>query len=393
MPIASEQIRVCAFSYYFPPHFSGAGLYALSLAKALAKQDVQFFFVSVDNSNLARKDRHEGFDVYRIADGPRKHGEFILWWNLWRTMYSLRDRFDIIHALGSTYRNSAVGPIGRLLGKKSLTTVSMAQNDLYNIGRTLPGRLQGHLLGYVDRYVSLSRQITDEIRQLPLDSGRAVEIPQGVNPERFFPAEAIEKNALRRQLGVPDGPLALYVGVFDSRKNVEWLVRTWAKRREMFSGWRLLLVGPASRDQRDAGLRPVLQEFVNQQGLQDRILFHDFSPRIEDYYRCAEIFILPSHNEGMPNAVVEAMSCGMPCAVTKISGTTDLITHGESGMLFEVNDEESFAAALRPLVLDRAVRERIGQRAAAIIREKYSFDQVADRYLSLYRQMLNREKP
>jgi glycosyltransferase involved in cell wall biosynthesis len=389
---AENSIRVCAFSYYFPPHFSGAGLYALSLAKALAKRGVNFLFVTVDNSNLSRQDRHEGFDVYRIADGPRKHGEFILWWNLWRTMYSLRDRFDIIHALGSTYRNSAVGPIGRLLGKKSLTTVSMAQNDLYNVGRTLPGRIQGHLLGYVDRYVSLSRQISDEIRQLPLDSARAVEIPQGVNPERFFLAEADEQSALRKQLDLPDGPLALYVGVFDSRKNVEWLVKTWAKQCELFSDWRLLLVGPASRDQRDAGLRPVLQEFVNQQGLQGRILFRDFSPRIEDYYRCADLFVLPSHNEGMPNAVVEAMSCGLPCAVTKISGTTDLITHGESGMLFEVNDEESFASALRPLVLDRDTRKRIGQRAAAIIREKYSFDQVADRYLALYHEMLNRKK-
>jgi len=389
---AENSIRVCAFSYYFPPHFSGAGLYALSLAKALAKRGVNFFFVTVDNSNLSQQDRYEGFDVYRIADGPRKHGEFILWWNLWRTMYSLRDRFDIIHALGSTYRNSAVGPIGRLLGKKSLTTVSMAQNDLYNVGRTLPGRIQGHLLGYVDRYVSLSRQISDEIRQLPLDSAKAVEIPQGVNPERFFLAEADEKGALRKQLGIPDGPLALYVGVFDSRKNVEWLVKTWAKQCELFTDWRLLLVGPVSRDQRDAGLRPVLQEFVNQQGLQDRILFRDFSPRIEDYYRCSDLFVLPSHNEGMPNAVVEAMSCGLPCAVTKISGTTDLITHGESGMLFEVNDEESFASALRPLVRDRDTRKRIGQRAAAIIREKYSFDQVADRYLALYHEMLNRKK-
>jgi len=387
-----SDIRVCAFSYYFPPHFSGAGLYALSLAKALTLRGVRFFFVTVDNSNLARRDHHQGFDVYRIADGPKKHGEVILWWNLWRTLYSLRDRFNIIHALGSTYRNSAVGPIGRLLGKRSLTTVSMAQNDLYNVGRTTAGWLQGHFLGYVDRYVSLSGQISDEIRRLPLDGERAVEIPQGVNLERFLPANPHEKLTLRKHLNLPEGPLALYVGVFDTRKNVEWLVKTWAKQRSLFSDWRLLLIGPASRDRRDFGLRSAMEEFVKNHDLQDRILFRDFSPRIEDYYRCADLFILPSHNEGMPNVVVEAMSCGLPCAVSKISGTTDLIAHGESGMLFEVNNEESFVSALRPLLTNPEVKNRMGSRAAALIRERFSLDHVADKYLSLYHQMLAGDK-
>src|SRR4026209_1078068 len=98
-----EPIRVCAFTYYFPPHFSGAGLYALSLAKELASRGVQLFFVTVDNTHLPRVDRQQGFDVYRSADGPRKHGELLLWWNLWRKLFSKRNRFDIIHAFGSTY--------------------------------------------------------------------------------------------------------------------------------------------------------------------------------------------------------------------------------------------------------------------------------------------------
>jgi glycosyltransferase involved in cell wall biosynthesis len=386
-------IRVCAFSYYFPPHFSGAGLYALSLAKALGKRGVEFVFVTVDNSGLPKHERYQGFDVYRIADGPRKHGELILWWNMWCRLHALRDRFDIVHALGSTYRNSAVGPISRLLGKRSLTTVSMAHNDLHNIGRTTAGSVQRFLLGYVDRYVSLSQQISAEIKDLPLDPRKAVEIPQGVNTERFCPASPSEKLALRRKIGVPEeGSLAIFVGVFDSRKNVDWLVRTWVKQSSHFSGWRLLLVGPTSRDSRDVGLRASLQEFVRREGLVDRVLFHDFSPQAENYYRAADVFILPSHNEGMPNALVEAMSCGLPCAVTRLSGATDLISHGESGMLFAVNDEKSFTAALTPLVLDPQMRERIGRRASAIIGDKYSVDRVAEKYLSLYQQMLHREK-
>ena len=389
MTIAPDQIKVCAFSYYFPPHFSGAGLQTLTLAKELSKQGVQYFFVTVDNTGLPRHDRHEGFDVYRISEGPKKHGEFLLWWNIFRTLRKLRDRFDIIHASGSTYRNSAVGIIGKALGKKSLTLVSMAQNDLYDIGRTRVGIAHKLLLGYVDRYVSLSSQITEELKGLPLDNKKAAEIPQGVNTERFCIADAQEQTALRRELNLPERPIALFTGVFDSRKNIEWLVDTWVKNKERFGNWCLLLVGPTSRDQKDAGLRERLTAVVREAEMDNHILFRDFSPMPEKYYRCSDLFILPSRNEGLPNVVLEAMSCGLPSVVSRVSGATDIIQHGVCGMLFDVDDELTFLNAVEPLLGDRQRRIEMGRRAAAVIHDRLSATKSAERYLQLYKSMLS----
>jgi glycosyltransferase involved in cell wall biosynthesis len=387
---SNSALKVCAFSYYFPPHFSGAGLYAFTLAKEFAKKGIRFTFVTVDNTGLPQRDTYQGFEVYRVADGERKHGEFVLWWNLWRTFSSLKDDYDIIHAFGSTYRNSVVGPIGKTLGKKSLTTVSLAKNDLYpmSVGTTA-GRIQKRFLRCVDRYVSLSRQITDEIRTLPLEFHKAVEIPQGVDTSRFYPADSVERAGLRQQLELPPEPLALYVGVLDSRKNVKWLVETWIRNREVFAQWRLLLVGPTSRDPWDAGLRDQLQGLARDHGLQDWILFRDFHPQVENYYRAADLFVLPSQNEGMPNVVVEAMACGLPCVVTSISGTTDLIEHGQSGMLFAVNSDESFMQAMRSLMHCPDHGKQIGSRAREVMVEKFSTSQVCARYLDLYHSMLN----
>ena len=388
-----RQIRVCAFSHYFPPHFSGAGLYAITLAKEFAKRGVRFIFVTVDNSGLPRKDWYHGFEVHRVADGRLKHGEFILWWNLGYVLYSLKDRYDIIHAFGSTYRNSAIGPIGKILGKKSLTTVSMANNDLQLIAmRTWPGRLQGRFLGFVDRYISLSQRITEEIRDLPLDCNKAVEIPQGVDHDRFRPADESEKSILRHKLQLPKTPIALYVGVFDGRKNVRWLVETWADNSGFVSPWSLVLVGPASRDRRDSGLRESLQAFVSERGLEKRIMFREFSPTIEEYYRAADIFILPSQNEGMPNVVVEAMASGLPCVVTSISGTTDLVQHEQTGMLFEVNSGSSFLSALGAVTRCHEKRHAFGVRARQVSVERYSTEKIATRYLDLYREMLSKAR-
>ena len=384
-------IRVCAFSYYFPPHFSGAGLQTLTLAKELSKKGIDYFFVTVDNTGLPRRDNYQGFDIYRITDGPKKHGELALWRNLYRTLKPLRNQFDIIHASGATYRNSGVGIVGKLLGKKSLTIVSMAHNDLYHIGRTRIGKVQSFLLDHVDRYVSLSRQITDEIKSLSLDKAKAVEIPQGVNTERFRPADAHERAQLRGKLTLPERPIALYAGVFDSRKNVEWLVHTWLKNRRLLGDWCLLLVGPTSRDEHDKGLREKLRSVVQHEGLERDILFGDFSPRLEDYYRAADLFILPSQNEGLPNVVLEAMSCGLPCVVTRISGTDDLIDHGDSGMLFGVNDEPSFINAIAPLISSQELRRKMGNSAITEIQTRFSSEKSAERYLSLYQSMLQQQ--
>ena len=386
-----DKIRICAFSYYFPPHFSGAGLQTLTLAKELSKKGIHYFFVTVDNTGLPRRDNYQGFDIYRITDGPKKHGELALWWNLYRTLKPLRNQFDIIHASGATYRNSGVGIVGKLLGKKSLTIVSMAHNDLYHIGRTRIGKVQSFLLDHVDRYVSLSRQITDEIKSLSLDKAKAVEIPQGVNTERFRPADAHERAQLRGKLTLPERPIALYAGVFDSRKNVEWLVHTWLKNRRLLGDWCLLLVGPTSRDEHDKGLREKLRSVVQHEGLERDILFGDFSPRLEDYYRAADLFILPSQNEGLPNVVLEAMSCGLPCVVTRISGTDDLIDHGDSGMLFGVNDEPSFINAIAPLISSQELRRKMGNSAITKIQTRFSSEKSAERYLSLYQSMLQQQ--
>jgi glycosyltransferase involved in cell wall biosynthesis len=265
----------------------------------------------------------------------------------------------------------------------------MAHNDLYPIAMgTRAGKLQRRFLSYVDRYVSLSRQITDEIKTLPLDFTKATEIPQGVDTSRFFPADADQRAELRQCLDLPQGPLAIYVGVLDSRKNVKWLVETWLKNRQAFGEWRLLLVGPTSRDARDADLREQLQSMARDQDAGDRIILRDFNPRVEDYYRAADLFVLPSQNEGMPNVLVEAMACGLPCVVTAISGTADLISHGSSGMLFEVNSEVSFLDAMIQLMESEKSRNQIGRRARDLMVERFSTEMIAHRYFQLYRDML-----
>jgi glycosyltransferase involved in cell wall biosynthesis len=87
----------------------------------------------------------------------------------------------------------------------------------------------------------------------------------------------------------------------------------------------------------------------------------------------ADIFTLPSHREGMPRSIAEAMLCGLPVVATDIRGSREEVVHGETGLLVPVNDPAALTAALSDLVADGEKRRRFG--AAALQRARDLFDE------------------
>jgi len=83
------------------------------------------------------------------------------------------------------------------------------------------------------------------------------------------------------------------------------------------------------------------------------------------------------------------MACGLPCIATRVSGSEDLITHGINGLLVEPEDYGGLAQALLTLLRDPLLAQRYAQAARATIEKHFSLDQVADKYVELYRQMVD----
>ncbi|MCS6854651.1 MAG: glycosyltransferase, partial [Elioraea sp.] len=96
---------------------------------------------------------------------------------------------------------------------------------------------------------------------------------------------------------------------------------------------------------------------------------------VERVLRAADLFVLPSHFEGMPRTVAEAMMSGLPVVASAIRGTRELVVEGETGRLVPVGDVPALAAALAPLIADPSLRARYG--AAARARAEALFDERA----------------
>jgi glycosyltransferase involved in cell wall biosynthesis len=376
------------YSTYFPPEYSGAAKQALSLARRLRVRGHHVEFATVRWPGLPAEDHFDQFRVHRFETGRSERlRELRVWAGLLRYMLRRRGDFDVIHSHGAYLLNSAVGPLARLLGWKSVSKASLARNDLYGLGSGLSGRLHGKFLRQMDACVAISRDLEQEFLDAGLSRSKVLFLPNGVDTERFRPAVDGEKTELRRRLGLPvDKPLVLYVGVFDERKNIGWLAREWAENRGFGPSALLVAVGPQSREDPQGAFLAELRALAATNPAVFRVLGQ--AENVEEFFRAADAFVLPSLSEGLPNVVLEAMASGLPCVATRVSGTQELVEDGVTGWTFPVGDVEGLGSAVsRCLGGDRVL---LGARARRRMEENYGLDVLAGNYEELYAQLLGR---
>ena len=134
----------------------------------------------------------------------------------------------------------------------------------------------------------------------------------------------------------------------------------------------------------DGPERPRLEALAR--GLPVRFL--GFRDDLERIYGACDVLVLSSYVEGLPNVLLEGMSCGLATVSTALGGACDVIEDGVSGSLVSPGDPESMGAALAELILDPARRDALGAAAADRIAQGFALDVVLPRYVTLYRHLL-----
>lgn len=386
--IRMKPFRILMTARYLPPEYSGAATQAFLLANRLRDRGHTVEFATQSWSGEHKEYAVEGFPVIALTTNlAARHGELSLWWSLLRHVWGRRHRIDILHSHGAYYTQSIVGPLGRLLGKPSLVKASLADNDLQSLAQPRVGPLHRFLLNRVDAYIAISTDLAAEFAARRLAPERIHYIPNGVDIERFRPADAAEKRALAAALDLPaDRPTGLFVGVFDERKHIAWLVEQWIAQNAFGTGARLLAVGPTSREAYGAAMKARLARLAAENP--HLVMVRDFTPGIERFYRLADFFVFPSGNEGLPNAVLEAMACGLPCVATRASGCADLVRDGKTGALFGVKDTAELGAAV--VRVQGKAGLALGGAGRRFVEAGYDIERIAERYETLYRDLTAR---
>ncbi len=198
----------------------------------------------------------------------------------------------------------------------------------------------------------------------------------GIDPGRFRQAVAIDRSALGLD---SDAGIILWVGRLDPVKGLPILVDAF---RAIVGETRahLLLAGTGP-------LQDQLAEQIRRSSLTGRV--HLLGPRddVPALLKAADVFVLPSRTEGLPNALLEAMAAGCAVVTTDVPGCRDLIEHQETGLVVPYGDTPALADAIRRLLTDRPLASGLSRRAAEVVEKSWHIDRTFDAYEALYREM------
>jgi glycosyltransferase involved in cell wall biosynthesis len=222
--------------------------------------------------------------------------------------------------------------------------------------------------------------------KLGYKADKMVVIPNGFDLTAFVP-DPSTRLSVRRELGIPEGaPLIGSVARFHPDKDHRNLVRAAALLHAERPEARFLLCG--------AGLAPENRELVGwieEAGIGDRCFLLGLRKDVARLDAALDVATSSSRSEGFPNAIGEAMACGVPCVVTDVGDSASIV--GKTGVVVPPQDPEALAAAwLRVLDMDAEEHRTLGERARRRVEERYSLKRVAAAYETLYAELAVRRR-
>lgn len=372
--------------YYYPQAGGGADRLMQRVAEMLAADGWRMTVLTQAVPGAPRREVVNGVEVRRLRilslPGTRffSYMASAFWHHLLR-----RDGGQVLH-LNQLYLH--VPPaiwLRRLRGGRVVLRVACGglYSDILR-AQSLPLGLGHWVLGAArraDAIISLTDQITGELCAAGFARERIVQIANGVDSTRFVPAESTQRAALRKQLQLPlDRPMVLFVGRLEAEKAADVLLRAWKLVQARQPEALLVLAGDGSQ-------RPALEALSQELGIAESVRFLGQSQQMLALYQAADVFVLPSRAEGMSNALLEAMACGLAPVVTAIPGNSAVITGERDGLLVAPGDAAHLAAALERLLRDTALRDRLATTARQTILARFALEQTARQYANLYQQL------
>ncbi|MBF0171929.1 MAG: glycosyltransferase family 4 protein [Magnetococcales bacterium] len=206
-----------------------------------------------------------------------------------------------------------------------------------------------------------------EVNRYP--EAQITSIPTGIDLDRFSPGD---RHAARSALGLPDdGPVIGIVATLRSWKGHSFLLEAFKEivdtSRELPLP-RLVVVGDGPQEEN-------LHRQAGELNLRQRVHFSGYQTDPVPWLHALDLFALPSHgNEGVPQALMQAMACGLPVVSTPVGAIPEIIVNEENGLLVRPKDSPSLANAIKRLLHEPMLGERLAQAALRTARERFGME-------------------
>ncbi len=378
-------LRLCFVVSYFHPFASGAERQALAQAIELVRRGhaVHVITRSVPGYPVDEEE-YQGIFIHRCVRtmdrGPLFALSFVS--GVIRALRRFRGEIDLIHTHQALWEAVATG-LTRSVLPEIPTLVQPASSGYYGeadeLRRTRGSALLRRIILRNTGLAAISAEIARQWLELGVPEWRIAGTASGVDAVHFHPGpSALEADLLPR-------PRVVFTGRLHPQKNLPLLLEAWREVIRQVPA-NLILIGPGSD-------RETLAKLAAELGIAERVQIVGAVADPADHLRAADVFVLPSVAEGMSNSLLEAMATALPCVVSGIGGNSDLVTDRVTGRLVADATPQAWAATLLELLRDPEQTRRLGTEARRLIDKQYSIAAVVDRYLEIYRAMLERRWP
>ena len=245
-------------------------------------------------------------------------------------------------------------------------------------------KLEGETAKNATLIVTISKYSLEKIENYyGVDAAKVRIVPNGVDPEEFKPVAETDREGGRRRFGLGSEPCVLFVGSLIPRKGLPFLIEAAEKIVKEYSETKFVIVG-------EGPLKNRLLSNLETANLSGNFTFlgnvkEDMLPTL---YNCADVFALPSIQEGQGIVLLEAQASAKPVVAFDVGGVNEAVRNGETGLLVKRGSSEELADALLKLLSDKALREKMGANGRRFVTENFTWDICAQKMLNVYHEAL-----
>jgi glycosyltransferase involved in cell wall biosynthesis len=395
-------MKICIFTETYYPVIGGGETQARLLAEGLVAAGFSVILLTRrSDAGLPKVEHYGAVTVYRLP--PVGGGQLKKWGLIFssvRALIRLRREYDLLFVSGFRIVGITAVLLAKLLRKKIILKAD-SQGEMsgafFRAGlakfRLAPDRfpfalfLRGRnaILRRADAFTAITDDIAAELGDARIPAVAVHKIPNSVDTGRFFPVDAAQKAALRRQLGLPEaGKFIVYTGRLVSYKGLPLLLKVWNDLRRKHEAAYLLLVGTGGLDIHNCETE--LKQYVQEKGLTESVFFTGSVDNVENYVQASDIFALPTEDDAMPSSLIEAMGCGLTAVATPIGAIPSIVTHRQNGLLVRPADYLQLYDALDQLLTNDALAARLGRVGWQTVQDTYAATIVTQQYARLFQK-------
>jgi glycosyltransferase involved in cell wall biosynthesis len=386
--------RLALVTRRFWPLVGGAEMVMANLASELRDMGADVTVVTAQwDPSWPSEVVHREVPVVRLPNPPQRG------WGTLRYMTALnrwlrrrRSELDLVyvsmlkHDAYAALQALASSPVPIVLRSEGGATGDCQWQRTARFGLRIRRRCQ-----QADAVVAPSPAIAAELAEAGYPVSRTWLIPNGVAVEG--PRSDAARSAARRVLGdshpdlatLDQSPIAVYTGRLHEAKGLRDLVRAWPLVMLRWPQARLWLIG-------DGPDREELFELILDLGLRDAVFMPGAFDDVQDVLAAADVFVLPSYEEGMSLSLLEAMARGVPVVASDIPGNRLLVDHQDHGLLAPVRDPVRLAQTIHEVFAAPRTAQRRAQQAHNRVRERYSLRHMAETHLELFETLIVRKQ-